>query len=44
MSEFWPMVQLGRPLTNPEILWPPESPHKKAFLEVCNMGIDDHMP
>ena len=33
----------GHMLTNLKILWPPESPHNKVFLEVRNTGIDDQM-
>ena len=29
--------------TNLEILWPPNSSHEEVFLEVLNIGIDDHM-
>ena len=38
------MSSLGRMLTDLEILWPPNSSHDEVFLEVQNIGIDEHMP
>ena len=38
------MGSLGRMWTDLEILWPLNSSHDEVFLEVQNIGIDDHMP
>ena len=38
------MGSLGRMWTDLEILWPPDSSLDEVFLEVQNIGIDDHVP
>ena len=38
------MGSLGRMWTDLKILWPPNSSHDEVFLEVQNIGIDEHMP
>ena len=43
-DKFWPMGSLGLMWTDLEILRHPNSSHEEVFLEVLNIGIDDHMP
>ena len=38
------MGYLQHTLTDLEILYPPKSTHGQVFLEVKNIGIDNHMP